>query len=142
MEKPYVMINKSIQDKSMDEKQELIKNIAKEINLELGNISDGYHTFNELYAFRKVYSALAFNLLHKEGIQVFKSWKHSDGELCFGGGWFIIVAVLPTGQISNHYEERDWDLFDIPSVEIPPVEFDGHTSVDAYKRLLSYTLNL
>jgi hypothetical protein len=40
-----------------------------------------------------------------------KSLKHSDGELCFSEGWFIVVAELPTGQISNHYKVEDMDLF-------------------------------
>jgi len=35
------------------------------------------------------------------------------GEYCFGGGWFLVVAVLPTGQISNHYELKHWDLLNI-----------------------------
>ena len=129
-----------------------------------GNYSDGYHTFNELYEFRKTYNAALFNewardyfksmepykdvplsKLHPE-IQVFlknnkpkydvhKSWKHNDGELCFGGGWFIVVAVLPTGQISNHYKAKDWDLFKIPALEKAKYEFDGHTPSDVVARL-------
>ena len=129
-----------------------------------GEVSDGYHTFNELYEFRKVYNAALFNewaiaynksvkgyegtdknKLHPE-IQLFlknlkpkynvhKSWKHFDGELCFGGGWFIVVAILPTGQISNHYEAKDWDLFKIPETKKALFEFDGHTPQDVIKRL-------
>lgn len=116
-----------------------------------GNYSDGYHTFNELYEFRKLYNAALFNLwaLHFGGevfkkvdgdkvnpkYLVHKSWKHNDGELCFGGGWFIVVAELPTGQISNHYEAKDWDLFKIPEVEKALRPFDGHTSADVIARL-------
>jgi hypothetical protein len=66
---------------------------------------------------------------------VHKSWKHNDGELCFGGGWFIVVAILPDGQISNHYEAKDWDLFEIPEVEIAKYPFDGHTAADVLERL-------
>ena len=77
-----------------------------------GEISDGYHTFNELYRFRLLYNAAFFNLLPKEIVH--KSKRHHDGEECFGGGWFIVMANLPTGQISNHYELKDWDLFQIP----------------------------
>jgi hypothetical protein len=55
--------------------------------------------------------------------------------LCFGGGWFIVVAVLPSGQISNHYEAHDWELFNIPVVEKAKYEFDGHSSADVLKRL-------
>jgi hypothetical protein len=110
------------------------------------NTSDGYHTFKELYEFRKVYNAALFNewgsilvevayLNFKLKYDVHKSWKHNDGELCFGGGWFIVVAVLPTGQISNHYEAKDWDLFNIPEVEKAKYEFDGHTPADVISRL-------
>jgi hypothetical protein len=64
------------------------------------NTSDGYHTFKELYEFRLLYNASLFNewaLSNK--YDVHKSKKHSDGLECFGGGWFIVMAELPTGQI-------------------------------------------
>jgi len=100
-------------------------------------ISDGYHTFGELYDFRKVYNAALFNEWAQYDIpkyNVHKSWKHSDGELCFGGGWFIVMATLPSGQISNHYEDKDWDLFKIPEYELAD-KFDGHTPNDVITRL-------
>ena len=69
----------------------------------MSNISDGYHTFNELYRYRMLYNAAFFNELAKKGdIKICKSHKHYDGEECFGGLWFIVMAELPTGQISNH----------------------------------------
>ena len=103
-----------------------------------GETSDGYHTFNELYEFRKVYNATLFNEWAAQGkYRVHKSMKHHDGELCFGGGWFIVVAVLPSGQISNHYEMSDWGLFDVPSFDKAQYEFDGHTSHDVIIRLQS-----
>jgi hypothetical protein len=105
-----------------------------------GNTSDGYHTFNELYEFRKAYNAVLFNEWAAGAkCSVHKSWRHHDGELCFGGGWFIVVAVLPEGQISNHYEARDWDLFAVPETECALFEFDGHTSSDVVARLKAYT---
>ena len=63
-----------------------------------------------------------------------KSWKHADGEECFGGGWFIVTATLPTGQVSNHYEAENWWLFVVPDVDLPPV-WDGHTPAEAADRL-------
>lgn len=120
---------------------------AKQDGLDVSKLSDGYHTFEELYEFRKVYNAALFNEWAGEKhlfteneyplalYDVHKSWRHHDGELCFGGGWFIVVALLPTGQISNHYEAKDWDLFKIPEVESAKYEFDGHTSKDVIKRL-------
>jgi hypothetical protein len=103
--------------------------------------SDGYHTFKELYEFRKVYNAALFNewgrilVDFKLKYDVHKSWRHNDGELCFGGGWFIVVAILPDGQISNHYEAKDWDLFKIPEAEKAKYSFDGHTDADVLERL-------
>ena len=105
-----------------------------------GNTSDGYHTFNELYDFRKAYNAALFNEWAACGkCSVHKSWRHHDGELCFGGGWFIVVAVLPQGQISNHYEANDWDLFAVPETARALFEFDGHTGGDVVSRLKCYT---
>lgn len=104
-----------------------------------GNTSDGYHTFNELYEFRKAYNAALFNEWALGGkCSVHKSLRHHDGEQCFGGGWFIVVAVLPNGQISNHYRVTDWDLFDVPEVERALFEYDGHTGADTLERLKSY----
>ena len=122
------------------------------------SLSDGYHTFDELYEFRKMYNAALFNewgkaIIHAETIplktggfkygksykkvkyNVHKSWRHNDGELCFGGGWFIVSAMLPTGLISNHYKEEYWDLFKVPEVEKALYEFDGHTPQDVLIRL-------
>ena len=100
-----------------------------------GEISDGYHTFNELYYYRMLYNAAFFNLLPKH--LVHKSRRHHDGEECFGGGWFIVMAQLPTGQISNHYELKDWDLFQVPEQEKAD-EWDGHTPKEAAERIFRY----
>lgn len=102
------------------------------------NTSDGYHTFKELYEFRLLYNAALFNLMFNNAdLSVHKSKKHSDGELCFGGGWFVVVAQLPTGQITNHYELKDWDLFQIPERD-KAARWDGHTAQDVAKRLRAY----
>ncbi|MEO7046581.1 MAG: hypothetical protein ABI091_14820 [Ferruginibacter sp.] len=126
--------------------EDLINAFIRMSKADTNKISDGYHTFEQLYDFRKVYNAALFNewanseINNEDGswgnkYNVHKSKKHSDGELCFGGGWFIVVAVLPSGQISNHYEEKDWDLFKIPEEEKALFEFDGHTSEDVLLRL-------
>ena len=105
--------------------------------IDKGEISDGYHTFNELYYYRMLYNAAFFNLLPKEWVH--KSKRHHTGEECFGGGWFIVIAQLPTGQISNHYELKDWDLFHIQEKEIAD-EWDGHSPQEAAKRLHEFLL--
>ena len=47
------------------------------------------------------------------------------------------MANLPTGQISNHYELKYWDLFKVPEKEIAD-EWDGHTPQEAAERLYKY----
>jgi len=132
-------------------KEELKKAILSRINKEKidENTSDGYHTFKELYEYRMLYNAALFNewalsdvwaeqpdsKVHR--FNVHKSNRHSDGEECFGGGWFIVMATLPTGQISNHYEDKYWELFQIPARKKAD-KWDGHTPQDVAKRLLDY----
>ena len=116
--------------------------IKKLLGDNIGEFSDGYHTFNELYDYRKAYNAAFFNELAKQGLyDVHKSRLHSDGEIPFGDdNWFIVMAELPTGQISNHYEMKDWDLFDIPEKDKANV-YDGHSPQDVYERLVKYLNN-
>jgi hypothetical protein len=118
----------------MDRIEKILSNI--------GEFSDGYHTFNELYDYRKAYNAAFFNELAKQSLfDVHKSKLHSDGEIPFGdSNWFIVMAELPTGQISNHYEMKDWDLFQIPEKERANT-WDGHTPQDVYERLIKYLNN-
>lgn len=99
------------------------------------NTSDGYHTFRELYDFRRLFNAALFNEWAAQGkYEVHKSFKHHDGELAFGGGWFVVMATLPTGQISNHYEANAWSQFHI-EVRERADEWDGHTPQDVLQRL-------
>lgn len=108
--------------------------------VDTGQVSDGYHTFEELYHYRAAYNAGMFNLLKYENIPVVKSKCHYTGEKCFNGNYFIAQAKLPTGQISNHYPIHCWNLFKIP--EAPTAwEWDGHDSAEAIKRLEAYILD-
>lgn len=101
--------------------------------VDTGEISDGYHTFNELYYYRMLYNAHAIILWGMGGCEVVKSKKHHDGTM-LGADWFIVTAELPTGQVSNHYKMEHWDLFQCPEVEFAP-EWDGHTPVIAAERI-------
>lgn len=108
--------------------------------VDMGEVSDGYHTFNELYEYRMLYNAALFNEFAKQGLyDVHKSRKHSDGEHPFGdSNWFIVMAELPTGQISNHYEMKDWDKFQIPEKPLAN-KWDEHSPKDVADRLTSFT---
>lgn len=106
--------------------------------------TDGYHTFGELYRHRMLLTAALFTDWWRAdrdkvrpGFQVHKSWRHSDGAACFDGGWFIVMATLPTGQISYHYPAKDWDLFDVRE-QFFADEWDGHTAADVADRLAAF----
>lgn len=114
--------------------RDAIRELQKQAEI-TGETSDGYHTFNELYEYRMVYNALVFNeWAQANKYDVHKSKRHHDGEECFGGGWFVVVAETPKGQISNHYENEYWGLFNVPSKEVAN-EYDGHTPQEALKRM-------
>ncbi|MCH9836325.1 hypothetical protein K0U83_11720 [bacterium] len=98
-------------------------------------ISDGFHTFKELYDFRLVFNACLFNEWAKQGVYgVHKSRKHGDGEECFGGGWFVVMATTPFGQVSNHYRDCHWGIFECESREKADA-WDGHSAGDVVDRL-------
>lgn len=89
------------------------------------DLSDGYHTFDELYFHRMVLSSLIFNMYKDVS---WKSKQHHDGTM-FGDTNFIVGIATPQGQYSYHYDLEFWDLFDVPEVEFAP-EYDGHSPSD------------
>ena len=109
-----------------------------------GSTSDGYHTFDELYYYRLLYNANLINTIiyhncnvfadFRLPINIYKSYKHSNGEPCFGGGWFVVVMETPFGQITNHYENKYWCMFCCQAVDVAPL-WDGHTPQQAAERL-------
>lgn len=104
-----------------------------------GGISDGYHTFDELYYYRMLYNAMAANILYRDKmVPVFKSKKHHDGKSCFDGKYFIVQMLLPTGYVANHYELKYWDLFKVSEQEKAPFEYDGSTPAEEAERIHEY----
>ena len=67
--------------------------------------------------------------------RAWKSLRHEDGELCFGGGWFIVGIDTPEGSYTYHYEDNYYSLFDCEELERSK-HWDGHTEKDV-TRLLS-----
>lgn len=100
---------------------------------DIGELSDGFHTFNSLYEQRMILFA-ALVKAYKD--KAWKSYRHEDGEYCFGGGWFIVGIDTPEGSYTYHYEDKYWDMFDC--VDLPRAKhWDGHTEADAETRLMS-----
>ena len=97
-----------------------------------GSISDGYHTFNELYEHRH----MLFIALMRSNRRI--SWRannHADGTMY--DGWFVAGIHLPTGDISYHLPISMWEMLDHSLIETTnkaPV-WDGHTAADVIQRL-------
>ena len=94
-------------------------------------MSDGYHTFADLYEQRLILSAA----LAKNNPNAWKSKRHEDGSVPFGGGWFIMGFDTDEGCYTYHYELKDWELFQCKELD-KGKPWDGHTSKDV-RRLLS-----
>lgn len=95
-----------------------------------GKLSDGFHTFDELYEHRHT----LFMVLYNQNLDIaWKSKLHPDGTM-FEGDWFIAGLNLPNGAITYHIPMRLWDSFDGQELERAP-EWDGHTAEDVLKRL-------
>ena len=99
--------------------------------VDVDKISDGYHTFADLYEQRLILSAA----LAKNNPHAWKSKRHEDGSVPFGGGWFIMGFDTDHGCYTYHYELKDWVLFHCKELE-KGKPWDGHTSKDV-RRLLS-----
>ncbi len=106
---------------------------------DMGNVSDGYHTFDELYEHRIALFLLVLTLLPENA---FRAKLHSDGT-CFEG-WFVAGLLTDFGQITYHIPLSKWGLLDnskIKTMDKAP-EFDGHNSDDVVLRLKDLIMSL
>lgn len=96
----------------------------------IGDLSDGYHTFNELYHHRAVlFSAICNSMPDK----AWKSKLHDTGDMY--EGMFIVGIETPNGQATYHYDiEPYWDMFKVKEFDKAP-KWDGHTPAEAIKRI-------
>ena len=103
-------------------------------NIDTNAVSDGYHTFGELYEHRiALYMALAKQLSGCAG-DVWKSEFHSDGSHI--DGWFVMgIGRDPGDQITYHLPESKWDECAFAKTLTGAPEFDGHTAADVLERL-------
>lgn len=88
------------------------------------DISDGSHTFEELYYHRMVLFSMICNL-HKD-----KAWKsklHDDGTMY--DDYFIVGIITDEGDFTYHYHLDYWENFKVKELELAP-KWDGHTSKD------------
>lgn len=120
------------------EEEKLISKINRDIlslkekGISTKNISDGYHTFEELYYQRTVLLSIICNT--NPNIS-WKSKKHFDEENDpMFEGCFIIGINTPTGEATYHIKLKYWEMFDVPEIEHAP-KYDGYSSDEVLKRL-------
>lgn len=108
---------------------------------------DGYHTFDELYDHRiTLYIALCKAKAQwntQEGseitmrLPVWRSWRHSDGEIAFGTGTQFVLGIgkMKGKQISYHIPSYRWEETNFAETLDKAPEWDEHTSDDVLARL-------
>lgn len=102
------------------------------LKIKIGDISDGYHTFNELYHHRAVLFAVICNTYPDKA---WKSKQHDDPNFPMYDGMFIVGIETPDGQATYHYDlDPYWDIFNVKELERAP-KYDGHTPDEAIRRI-------
>ena len=87
-------------------------------------VSDGYHTFEELYNHRMILFSIICN---SYPYRAWKSKLHHDGTIY--DNYFIVGINTPEGYFTYHYHLNHWDKFRVRELPNAP-EWDGHTSDD------------
>jgi hypothetical protein len=108
---------------------------ARGIKASMDNVSDGYHTFGELYDHRRALMAALMNCNRE--ISWRSQYHHPDDQPMFDG-YFIVGMDLPTGQISYHYKLSHWDDFYGITTYANAPKYDGHTPQSTVQRLLDW----
>ena len=115
------------------------KTMPLAVPCETGEVSDGYHTFNELYAHRyALFCALAkMSRLDSDRLYCWKSAKHwiEDKLESVWDGWFLAGIEIDGQMITYHLPLEYWGFFDGIERKTPPPH-DGHTSQDVLDRLM------
>ena len=102
-------------------------------------ISDGHHTFGELYRHRIILFCTICNLLPELS---WKSKKHFDEENDpMFNDRFIAGINTPKGIATYHVKMKYWDLFNIPELERAP-SYDQYSSEDVLDRIQSLNKKL
>lgn len=99
----------------------------------ISQISDGDHTFEELYFHRMILFSIICNT-YKD--RAWKSWKHADNTMF--DDYFLVGISTPKGDYSYHYHKDYWSEFKVKEICNAP-KWDGHLSSDI-NRLYSLLL--
>ena len=109
---------------SLDQAALVIAKNYRRVSESTGEISDGYHTFNELYDHRCLLWINCVLLQHPKMCYLVEN--HLDE-------WFLLGVETPIGQISYHCPNKY--LLLVKNITRRQPTYDGHTSQDVIKRL-------
>jgi hypothetical protein len=129
---------------------EKINDLIKKGTIDAQKISDGYHTFEELYKHRNVLFVCLcrnFNSFKKilddmimykpyDSPKVWKSLKHSDNS-SYEGFFIMGIGQKKGEQISYHLPISYWEETEFAEIIEKAPDFDGHTSQDVAERIKS-----
>jgi hypothetical protein len=104
-----------------------------------GEITDGHHTFDELYDHRRALTAVLAKAFAEAAGEAgaWRSKAHHPMDGPMFDDCFIIGIELPTGQILYHYGLEHWDDFaTVPELEHAP-KWDGAGPPETVTRLLA-----
>ena len=111
--------------------------IAKLPSMEEANkVSDGYHTFGEVYQHRVVLYLLLCKVLQKQGYYLWRSKFHDD-KSCIEGYFLLGVNTKEGEQITYHIRNHHWNSTDFANTLAVGPKYDGHTPQDVVTRLVN-----
>lgn len=112
-------------------KEEIINNLIQREKVDTNHISDGYHTFGELYEHRITLFIVLCRMLQDKTLT--RIWRCKTDE-----NWFLLcIDTQPGKQISYHLPMSKWKdtEFAYTHEKASRPEWDKHTSKDALERL-------
>jgi hypothetical protein len=104
-----------------------ILDCCKNAGFNMGELSDGYHTFNELYEHRNLlFIRLINNLVHTRD-----AWKSKSNYVGTQFGGFFVAGISDV--VTYHIPLKYWELCKVP--EVSRGKWNGHNSNDVLYNL-------
>lgn len=98
------------------------------------DVSDGYHSIDELYDHRITLWIVLCRFLRMKGAPIYRAKQHADGSEF--EGWFVLgLDEIPGRQITYHLPIARWDECNFAVTYERAPEWDKHTPADVLARL-------
>lgn len=113
---------------------ELIQSEKGLNNISVKDISDGHHTFGELYKQKMILFSVICSAYPDLS---WKSRRHFDEENDpMFNGCFIVGINTPKGVATYHFKLEYWDMFDVLEIDNAP-KYDFYSPDDVMERIIS-----